>query len=58
MHHYNVHMCNIKYSTHMQSTFCIVDSQWVMAIVVRPLAARSSASCTTFSESESSAEVA
>ncbi|KAI6044756.1 hypothetical protein EDC04DRAFT_2639393 [Pisolithus marmoratus] len=42
----------------MQSAFWIVDKRWAMAIVVRPLAALSSASCTTFSEVESRADVA
>lgn len=42
----------------MQSAFWIVDSRCAIAIVVRPFAARSSASCTTFSEFESSADVA
>lgn len=44
--------------TYMQSAFWMVDSRCAMAIVVRPFAARSRASCTTFSEFESSAEVA
>jgi len=44
--------------THMRSAFCIVESRCAMAIVVRPFAALSRASCTTFSEFESSADVA
>ena len=44
--------------THMVSAFWIVDNLWAMAIVVRPFAAWSRAACTTFSELESSAEVA
>lgn len=43
---------------HMQSAFWIVDRRCAIAIVVRPLAAWSRASCTTFSEFESNAEVA
>jgi hypothetical protein len=42
----------------MQSAFWMVDNLWAMAIVVLPLAALSNASCTTFSDFESSAEVA
>ena len=44
--------------THIRSAFWIVDNRWAMARVVRPFAALSSASCTTFSEFESSADVA
>jgi hypothetical protein len=40
------------------SAFCMVESRWAMAIVVRPLAAWSKASWTTFSDCESRAEVA
>lgn len=45
-------------SAYIWSAFWIVDSLWAMAMVVLPLAARSSASCTTFSELESRADVA
>lgn len=44
--------------TYIRSAFWMVDSRCAMAIVVRPFAALSSASCTTFSEFESSADVA
>ena len=44
--------------SYMQSAFWMVDSRCAMAMVVRPLAALSNASCTTFSELESRAEVA
>ena len=49
--------CEIE-STHMQSAFWIVDNRCAMAIVVRPFAAMSKASCTTFSDVESKADVA
>jgi hypothetical protein len=42
----------------MQLAFCIVDNRCAIAIVVLPSAAWSNASCTTFSEAESRAEVA
>lgn len=42
----------------MQLAFWMLDNLWAMAIVVRPRDALSKASCTTFSEVESSAEVA
>jgi hypothetical protein len=42
----------------MQCAFWIVERRCAMAMVVLPLAAWSRASCTTFSELESSAEVA
>lgn len=48
----------IRRVTYILSAFWMVDNRWAMAIVVRPFAALSSASCTTFSELESSADVA
>ena len=48
----------VGYTTNILSAFWIVDNLWAIAIVVLPCAAWSSAACTTFSEAESSAEVA
>ena len=45
-------------ATYMQSAFCIVAKECAMAMVVLPLAAWSRACWTTFSDAESSAEVA
>ena len=48
----------VGYTTNISSAFWIVDNLWAIAIVVLPCAAWSSAAWTTFSEAESSAEVA
>ena len=45
-------------TTYIRSAFWMVDKRCAMAIVVLPFAAWSRAACTTFSEFESSADVA
>jgi hypothetical protein len=49
---------NGKNTTDIRSAFWMVDNRCAMAIVVLPFAAWSKAACTTFSEFESSADVA
>lgn len=49
---------NRRAAAYMQSAFCIVDKRCAIAMVVRPRAALSRASWTTFSELESKADVA
>jgi hypothetical protein len=54
---FSKHPRNMK-ATYIRSAFWMVDSRCAMAMVVLPFAAWSRAAWTTFSELESSADVA